>query len=44
LTHFYYGAIHPLNVEDYTVAELSEYVAQMEQAQAEQSKGVGRGR
>lgn len=36
LTRFYYGAIHPLNVEQFTLAELSEYVTQMEQALAEQ--------
>lgn len=44
LTHFYYGAIHPLNVEDFTLAELSEYVTQMEKAQAEQPEGGRRGR
>lgn len=36
LTQFYFGAIHPLNVEDYTLAELSEYVTAMEKAQAAQ--------
>lgn len=38
LTRFYFGAIHALNVEDYTLAELNEYVTQMEKAQAEQPR------
>jgi hypothetical protein len=32
LTRFYFGAIHPLNVEDYTFAELNAYVTAMEEA------------
>jgi hypothetical protein len=40
LTQYTFGALNPLTVEDYTLAELSEYVAQMEQAQAKQPKGV----
>lgn len=36
LTRFYYGAISPLNADDFTYAELSEYVTQMERALAEQ--------
>ncbi len=34
LTHFYNGAIHPLNVDQFTERELSEYLVQMQQAQA----------
>jgi hypothetical protein len=33
LTRFYYGAIHPLNVDQFTFRELSEYLAQMRRAQ-----------
>lgn len=32
LTRFYYGAISPLNVEQFSTRELTEYVRQMEQA------------
>lgn len=35
LTRFYYGAITPLNVDQYTLRELVEYVTQMERAMAE---------
>lgn len=38
LTRFYSGAIHPLNVEHYTLRELSEYVTQMDQFHAEQER------
>lgn len=34
LTHFYHGAIHSLNVDQFTERELSEYIVQMQQAQA----------
>lgn len=37
LTRFYYGAIHPLNVEEFTYRELSEYVTQMDRYLAEQN-------
>lgn len=36
LTRFYYGAISPINVDEFTYAELSEYVTQMERALAEE--------
>lgn len=36
LTRFYFGAIHPLNVEQFTIREISEYVVQMDKALAEQ--------
>jgi hypothetical protein len=35
LTRFYFGAIHPLNVEQYTLRELSEYSTYMQRVQAE---------
>lgn len=35
LTRFYYGAISPANVEEFTYAELNEYVTQMDEAEAE---------
>lgn len=31
LTRHYFGAITPLNVDEYTYGELSEYVVQMRQ-------------
>lgn len=37
LTQFTFGALNPLTVQDYTYAELNEYVTAMEQA--EQNKG-----
>lgn len=36
LTRFYYGAITPLNVEQFTARELDLYVVSMEQFLAEQ--------
>ena len=38
LTRFYYGAIHPLNVESLTLRELSEYVTQMDRYEADQAR------
>lgn len=38
LTKFYQGAIHPLNVDDYTLRELIEYVRQMDDYLADQAK------
>jgi hypothetical protein len=38
LTRFTFGALNPLTVEDYTYAELNEYVTQMEQAQAREPR------
>jgi hypothetical protein len=35
LTRFYHGAIHSLNVEQFTLRELSEYTTYMQRAQAE---------
>jgi len=42
LTRFYYGAIHSLNVEQFSLRELSEYVSQMQRAQAEQARSERR--
>lgn len=39
LTRFYYGAIHPLNVEQLSLREISEYLTQMDRAQADAEKG-----
>lgn len=36
LTRFYFGAIHPLNVEQFSIRELSEYIVAMDKALAEQ--------
>lgn len=38
LTRFYYGAINPLTVDDYTLRELVEYVRQMDEYLADQDK------
>jgi hypothetical protein len=38
LTRFYYGAIHPLNVDEFTTRELAEYSAQMNRALAEEQR------
>jgi hypothetical protein len=35
LTRFYFGAIHYLNVEQFTLREVSELLTQMQRAQAE---------
>ena len=35
LTRFTYGAIHPLNVEELTLAELGEYLTAMDKYEAE---------
>lgn len=35
LTRFTYGAIHPLNVEELTIAELGEYMTAMDKHDAE---------
>lgn len=42
LTHFYNGAIHPLNVDEYTTRELSEYVTQMQQYHEAERKAAER--
>lgn len=39
MTRFYYGAIHPLNVEQYTLREIVEYQRQMDEAQAAMEAG-----
>jgi hypothetical protein len=36
LTRFTFGAIHPLNVGDLTLAEITEYVRAMDKHAAEQ--------
>lgn len=38
LTRFYHGAIHAANVDEFTTRELSEYVTQMRQYQAEEAR------
>lgn len=44
LTRFYYGAISAANVEQFTYAELNEYVTQMDEAEAEQRRAQQRSR
>jgi hypothetical protein len=39
LTRFYYGAIHPLNIEQLSSRELHIYVVAMESYFAEQKRG-----
>lgn len=36
LSQFYYGAITPLNVDDYTYGELTEYLTQMLRAKQDE--------
>lgn len=38
MTRFYFGAIHPLNVEEFTLRELSEYSTYMQRVMAEGSE------
>lgn len=40
LTHFYHGAIHPLNVDEYTNRELSVYIRTMRATQQDQDREV----
>lgn len=43
LTHFYHGAIHPLNVDQWTTREISEYVQQMNDFHAAEREAASRG-
>ena len=38
LTRFTFGAIHPLNVEELTLAEIGEYLTAMDKFDAEQQQ------
>lgn len=43
LTKFYNGAIHPLNVDEFTTREISEYIVRMDEYQKAEEEAVRRG-